>query len=533
MNQVAGTGYGTTGVAGTSYNADTQSYPGFPFGPGDFHPCTKSITDYTNQSEVQTCRLSGMSDVDTASSYVQDIDSTYIANLYRMGVVGFRIDAAKHINTADLSQIKNQTAAKLGIPASQIWWIQEVIAAYGEAAGIQPPNYYQNGDVNQFNFAYTMNNEFNGNIANIGPDVDNLNNDMPNQYANVFIANWDTERGTQTLNPQVGPKWSLAQAFMLGYDYGQPVLLSDYYFTNTDAGPAGATATRIPDTNMDTACAKPASKAGDWQCEQRWTDTRGMIGFHNAVAGTSVSGYWSDGQNNISFNRGSKGTLAINNTDASYTHTYSTGLPNGTYCNVYTTSNCSVTVTVSGGQFTATVAPRSAVALYAGAVKGSNLPTTKASNPKVDPSTPNYNSSSLTVYFTPSSDQAGYWGSAAQMYYGIDGTSTSATVQMSHNSNGWFSYTIFGTAGHSVQVAITNGSGWWVNAGQCPSSANFSIPAGSPNYVIRQNSSPNQNCGVGSVSAASPYSMPISPVGMGMTLLTPVTLPASSLGKAA
>ena len=57
------------GVAGSEYNGSTGSYPGFatkqyPEGitASDFHSCKKNISDYTNQKEVQECRLSSMWD---------------------------------------------------------------------------------------------------------------------------------------------------------------------------------------------------------------------------------------------------------------------------------------------------------------------------------------------------------------------------------------------------------------------------------------------------------------------------------------
>ena len=57
------------GVAGSEYNGSTGSYPGFatkqyPDGitAADFHSCDKNISDYTNQKEVQECRLSSMWD---------------------------------------------------------------------------------------------------------------------------------------------------------------------------------------------------------------------------------------------------------------------------------------------------------------------------------------------------------------------------------------------------------------------------------------------------------------------------------------
>ncbi|MEO5392194.1 alpha-amylase family glycosyl hydrolase, partial [Bifidobacterium adolescentis] len=94
------------GVAGSEYNGSTGSYPGFatkqyPDGitAADFHSCTKNISDYTNQKEVQECRLSSMWDFNSESEKVQDIQSDYLASLWNAGVRGFRMDAVKHIHT--------------------------------------------------------------------------------------------------------------------------------------------------------------------------------------------------------------------------------------------------------------------------------------------------------------------------------------------------------------------------------------------------------------------------------------------------
>ena len=93
-----------TGTNGSSYTPDTGSFPGFatstyPEGitADDFHTCTDKIKDYTNQTEVQQCRLLGMLDFDSESDKVQDIEADYMARMYNYGVLGFRIDAAEKI----------------------------------------------------------------------------------------------------------------------------------------------------------------------------------------------------------------------------------------------------------------------------------------------------------------------------------------------------------------------------------------------------------------------------------------------------
>ena len=75
------------GVAGSDYNGSTGTYPGFatnqyPDGitASDLHSCKQNISDYTNQKEVQECRLSSMWDFDSESEKVQDIQSDYLVS---------------------------------------------------------------------------------------------------------------------------------------------------------------------------------------------------------------------------------------------------------------------------------------------------------------------------------------------------------------------------------------------------------------------------------------------------------------------
>lgn len=104
---------------------------------------------------------------------------------------------------------------------------------------------------------------------------------------------------------------------MLGYDYGHPKILSDYYFdksTQYDDGVKDTSDTKVPYVDMNEACAiskDPTQMTyGDWNCQQRWTSIRGMIRFHNAVNGTKVTNWQERGDNNIAFDRACRRFLA-------------------------------------------------------------------------------------------------------------------------------------------------------------------------------------------------------------------------------
>ena len=66
----------------------------------------------------------------------------------------------------------------------------------------------------------------------------------------------------------------------------------------------------------------------------------------------------------IAFGRGDKAYVAINHEGSSLTRTFQTSLPAGDYCDVQSGRR----VTVDGaGRFTATIGPRTALALHTGA----------------------------------------------------------------------------------------------------------------------------------------------------------------------
>jgi pullulanase len=472
MNNTAapdGTKKTYTGTNGSEYTPDTGSFPGFatatyPDGltAADFHTCTKEVADYKNQEEVQQCRLNGMLDFDSESKKVQDIEADYMARMYNYGVLGFRIDAAKHINTDSLHALKAKLAQKIGKNASDIYWIQEVIGNASEAAGIQPPHYTQNGTVTEFGFKSEMSQAFNNNVTSLKDLAKRLSGDLSSNDANVFVTNWDTERDNGTITYKDSGKYQLANAFMLAYGYGTPRLMSGYKFDDNDSGAPGATETKVPDVDMDKAC---ATNGGDWNCEQRWTSTRGMIAFHNYVGDTATSpvkDWQSNGNDSIAFSRGTKGFLAFNNGTKALDVTYDTTLPDGEYCNVFSTQDCSQTVAVSGGKVKTTIPARSAIALYGGATKASHpaaSATTDPSDPKVEikDEAVKPTDTTLTVYYK---NDNGY--QQPYIHYGVGETWTDVPGKaMTYDkTSGYWKYTIE-TGGNAVQYVFNDGSNSW------------------------------------------------------------------------
>ena len=355
----------TVGVGGSKYDAANQSYPDAGYTKDDFHQIDKDIYTYSDAQVVWNYRLVGLLDLDTSKPHVQQILGNYFAKLLKMGVVGFRVDAVKHIAPNEMKAIKKAASDASGVKPENIWWMQETIGDSNGAKENQPDKYVGTGEVDEFEYSYRLRNYFSGSIDNLKHITDGL---IPNKSAAIFVTNWDTERdnATSVLTYKDGKLYELANAFMLAYPYGTPNIYSGYKFTQRDDGAPGATDTHIPDVKC--------GKNSKWQCAQRWTSIRGMIGFYNAVKGAKVTKWQDDESNNIAFSRGNKGFFSINNDDKQNDVSYNTDLPDGEYCNVYASKNCEKTVTVSGGKVETTIPSHSAVALHVNAVKhfGSN-----------------------------------------------------------------------------------------------------------------------------------------------------------------
>ncbi|MCZ4120465.1 carbohydrate-binding module family 20 domain-containing protein [Streptomyces sp. H39-S7] len=377
-HMAAGSGTGTGGTNYSKYN-----YPGY-YQDQDFHSCRSNITNYADRSNVQNCELVGLSDLNTGSDYVRSTIAGYLNNLIALGADGFRIDAAKHIAAGDLAAIKS----KLSNPG--IYWAQEAIYGAGEA--VQPGEYTGTGDVDEFRAATDLKRIFTSEklsyLSNWGASWGYL----PSASARTFTDNWDTERNGSTLNYKAGATYTLANVYLLAWPYGSPNVYSGYEFSDNDSGP--------PNSGTVNAC-----YTDGWKCQHAWPQITGMVGFRNAVSGTAVTNWWSNGNNAIAFGRGGKGFVAINHEGAALTQTYTTSLPAGSYCDVQH-SGSRYTVG-SDGRFTATIGSNEAVALYVGASCADGGGTTPASGASfaVNATT----TSGQNIYVTGNNASLGNW----------------------------------------------------------------------------------------------------------------------------
>ena len=473
----------TVGVGGSKYDAPNQSFPDAGYTKDDFHQSTEEIKDYTNAEEVWTHRLSGLLDLDTSKAHVRKVLGKYFADLLKLGVAGFRVDAVKHISPEDMRGIKAEAIKQYNESVddskkiNDIWWMQETIGNPSEAEQIKPAAHLGEGEVNEFGYSYQLKQNFKGSLMKASKPLNKIQDGMvESDKAAIFVTNWDTERGNSVLTYKDGRRYALANAFMLAWPYGTPNVYSGYKFDKNDEGAPGATDISVPDVTC--------GKDSNWQCTQRWTSIRGMVGFYNAVQGAKVTNWQDDGDNNIAFSREKKGFLAINNSLDEKEVSYKTDLPDGEYCNVYAAGDCSKTVKVANGEVKTKIGAREAVALHVNATK-SNHPkgsAADASDPQYGVEKPDAGmpeDPTTTIYFKPDEK---FKDKKVYVHYGIGSSWTTAPgEEMQKACDGWYKKTIT-TNGKAYEAVFNNGENYWYHEGD---NNNFKIPAHTDSYVAQ------------------------------------------------
>jgi alpha-amylase len=362
-----------TGSAGTTYTK--YEYPGL-YTVGDFHtPC--ALNNYNSAANVQDCELFSLPDLRTESRSVRQKIADYLISLARMGVAGFRVDAAKHMQQVDLDSILylvNTTLTGEGRPLPYVF-LEVVGNGVGEALG--PRDYFGAGygsggasDITEFTFT-GVGNKF----RNVGGEhISQLNPTgtpgnqfsetawgmMPSNKAVVFLQNHDTQHQCG-LSYRHGSTFRIANVWMLAQPYGYPSILSSYAFDCPAGNSMGPPSDPSGWTNaVSCAASLETATVGIWVCEHRDPYLLNMVSFRRVVAGTGINNWWDDGANAIAFTRGDKGFVAINGGTAALATTVTTNMAAGRYRNLLSTD----TVTVDSTRAVQlNLAPKTALAI--------------------------------------------------------------------------------------------------------------------------------------------------------------------------
>ncbi len=417
------------GITSDDYNGTTTlSDAGSPLAPTDYTPL--EYPGGYGQFDVQNCQLDGLPDLATENPATQPKIEAYMELLLGMGIDGFRIDSAKHQQEFAFHQILTAVYAKqpLTNEGETPWVTQEVLV---DVESTPRSQFFPDGAVQEFQFATLMMQALRGGY---GVSLSTIPADMgtPGNWGGTWgfdassnvqtlIDDWDTERDNGSLNASdfipgdindaaSSYRYDLGNIFMLASPYGEMAQVqSGYRFTDENAAPAGCTvpsgssATTCPSAFVNGVAQMPASRSTPttgWDFIHRWTDISNMVGFANAVNGTSM-GTWTVGTNNqIAFSRvpasdidasgdmtagTAVGFVALNDDVTPWDATFATGLPAGTYCDILNGTlsggSCTADVVVvdDNGNATVTVPPNNdtavpAVAIYVGQTEAS--PTT-------------------------------------------------------------------------------------------------------------------------------------------------------------
>nr|AGE83100.1 AMY [Phlebotomus papatasi] len=326
------------GTAGSEAYPQVFDYPAVPFTKADFHPdCT--ITDYQDVYQIRNCQLSSLRDLNQTSPYVREKILGFLNQLVDLGVAGFRVDAAKHMDPQDLRYIY-RTIKRLnkdsGFRATdKAFIVQEVIDLGGEA--VTSREYTSFGVVTEFKASDELGKAFRGkyplaDLRHWGP----LYGLLPPNRALVFVENHDNERGhgaggENILTYKNGKIYTMAVAFNLAHSYGIPRIMSSYEFNDPSQGPPHDDSNNILSPEFSS---NGESCTNGWVCQHRWLAIRNMVKFRNVVRKTSVTLWYDNGSNQIAFSRGTRGFIAFNGDKVDFNAKVRTYLRSGTYCDV-------------------------------------------------------------------------------------------------------------------------------------------------------------------------------------------------------
>lgn len=249
----------------------------------------RCITNYSDVWQVQNWRLcGGGGDVGLPdlrnTSYVIGQQQAYLNALKAMGVKGFRIDAAKHMPNSHLNAVLTSQIK------SGMYVFGEIITGGGagelEYDRFLAP-YLQQTDHAAYDFP--LHNQIRGAFSFGGSmsqlvDPGAYGQALPGARALTFTVTHDIPNNSGFRYAIMDPTdETLAYAYIFGRNGGNPMVYSD----NNESGD------------------------NRWVNAYRRNDIKGMIRFHNAVAGNDMQ-VLSHGNCHIIFRRGSLGIVGIN-----------------------------------------------------------------------------------------------------------------------------------------------------------------------------------------------------------------------------
>jgi alpha-amylase len=360
------------------------------FGPQDFHTdFDRQNIDYGNKDMIWKGQLgeapTGLVDLATETDWVREQIANYLITLLnpkpgvRPGVAGIRIDGAKHMDHNDIRRILEKVDAQV---SRDYYLFKEVI---GRGAGQEavddpvylPPNIPQGTNVTEFEFSKQITRVFRkqGSLSELVGSfpINNWNNMGPGDKSVIFVDNHDEQRGNKALTwLENKNSYVLANAFMLGWDYAHPKVMSSFVDSGGGYGNERVSGAVANNCNVQ-----------EFLCEHLYPPIANMVKFRRVVGTAPVVNKAAHGPDRISFSRGNRGFIYINQSDQTINTTVQTNMPAGSYCNIWWTFDVTAadnpctdsTITVdNSGNASFTVPANKFVAIHAESKISSRAP---------------------------------------------------------------------------------------------------------------------------------------------------------------
>lgn len=322
----------TTGTAGSSCEPKEKSYPGVPYVKENFHE--SCVMNYGNATSCRICELSGMPDLDQNQNVVREKIKGFMNHLIKLGVAGFRIDAAKHMWPSDLEAIFSSLddLNTNYFPAGSRAFIYQEVVDYDTV--VDNTEYIGYGRVCEFKYGTKLGPCFKGQCPLFELKTYGVANGLlPAEHVVAFVNNHDTQRdNNQILDYKDGTSFRAGVSFMLAHIYNAVTKVhSGYEFNGHDQGPPMDSNENIrsPTFNSDGTC------GGGWVCEHRYLPVANMVEFRSLVEGTEMENWWDNGDKEFAFSRGDKGFYAVT-VGGDINENLTTRIADGTYCDIMT-----------------------------------------------------------------------------------------------------------------------------------------------------------------------------------------------------
>jgi alpha-amylase len=344
---------GTNGTRFSFHSYDNINADGDSYGIDDFYGsnqdsnCQIDDNDYVNFGRtwhLEHHELLNLPKLNLEKTHVVNVLRKYIQYLLDLGVDGFRVDAAKHLDIDRahqiLSGLRTQHNLSPFIYLEYYVCLPEDMDIYSYME-----KYFKVGRVTSFEYGKLLSEAMQREGGHINHLLEHSfgtsSIHCPGEKVVAVLDNHDTERLMPSILSYKNNKnnsYVLAYIFMLAWPFGIPKVMSSFRFENDqDSIPSQP----IWQDGKNT-CFNPDSR---WVCQHRWNAIANMVLFRKSVryANSVQHRWWNTDQ--IAFSRSyekdndyiySVGFVVINNTEQPLKKSFDTGLPAGKYVDLIT-----------------------------------------------------------------------------------------------------------------------------------------------------------------------------------------------------